>query len=66
MKTTNDFVVMGLQKAYNIKDFEFKGWSGRVRVVVGNPFHDEYMKWDDHGKAVDHEYGDIDISKVRR
>lgn len=61
MKTTKGYSVAGLQTAYHPKENVFRGWSGRVRVVAGDPFHDEYAKWDDFGNAKDHEYGDINL-----
>lgn len=61
MKTTNGLKVAGLQKALDVKSLRFSGWSGRVRVIAGDPFHDDYAKWDDQGKAVGHEYGDINL-----
>lgn len=61
MKTTKNLSVSGLQKAYDAKVFAHKGWSGRVRVVAGDPSHDDYAKWDDFGNAKDHEYGDINL-----
>lgn len=66
MKTTKGFSVSGLQKAYDTKVFAHKGWSGRVRVVAGDPFHDDYAKWDDFGNAKDHEYGDINLKDGKR
>ncbi|WLG14615.1 hypothetical protein Q6344_04580 [Psychrobacter cibarius] len=66
MKTTKDLNVSGLQKAYDTKVFAHKGWSGRVRVVAGDPFHDDYAKWDDFGNAIDHEYGDINLKDGKR
>lgn len=61
MKTTEGLKVAGLQKAFDVKSLRFSGWSGRVRVVVGDPFYDEYEKWDDQGKAINHKYGDINL-----
>lgn len=65
MKTTNGLKVAGLQKAFNVKTLRLSGWSGRVRVIAGDPFHDDYAKWDDQGKAVAHEYGDINLQGGR-
>lgn len=61
VKTTKDYSVAGLQTAYHPKTNSYQGWSGRVRVVAGDPFHDDYAKWDDFGNAKDHEYGDINL-----
>lgn len=61
MKTTKGFSVAGLQKSFDTKVYSYQGWSGRVRVVAGDPFHDDYAKWDDFGNAKDHEYGDINL-----
>jgi len=61
MKTTKGFNVAGLQKSFDTKIYSYQGWSGRVRVVAGDPFHDDYAKWDDFGNAKDHEYGDINL-----
>ena len=61
MQTTKGYSVAGLQKSYDSKAFMHKGWSGRVRVVSGDPFHDDCAKWDDFGNAKDHEYGDINL-----
>lgn len=61
MKTTKDINVIYLQKAYYPKTGAYQGWTGKLRVVAGDPFHDEYAKWDEHGNAIDHEYGDINL-----
>lgn len=61
MKTTKNLNVSGLQTAYHPKENVYRGWSGRVRVVEGNPYHDDYAKWDYSGKAFKHEYGDINL-----
>lgn len=61
MKTTKGFSVAGLQKSFDTQIYSYQGWSGRVRVVAGDPFHDDYAKWDDFGNAKDHEYGDINL-----
>lgn len=59
MKTTTGLKVSGLQKSFNTKAYAYQGYSGRVRVVAGDPFHDDYAKWDDQGNALNHEYGNI-------
>lgn len=61
MKTTKDLSVLGLQKSFDTKTYAYQGWSGRVRVVDGNPFYDDYAKWDGEGTAKDHDYGDINL-----
>lgn len=61
MKTTKDIKVIYLQKAYYPKTGTYQGWTGRLRVVAEDPFHDDYAKWDDFGHAKDHEYGDINL-----
>ena len=66
MKTTKDLNVSGLQKSFDTKVYFYQGWSGRVRVVEGDPFHDDYAKWDDFGNAKDHEYGDINLRDGKR
>lgn len=61
MKTTKDTKVIYLQKAYHPKTGVYQGWTGKLRVVAGDPFHDDYAKWDERGQAIDHEYGDINL-----
>lgn len=61
MKTTKDIKVIYLQKAYYPKTGTYQGWTGKLRVVAGDPFHDDYAKWDDFGNAKDHEYGEINL-----
>lgn len=65
MKTTKGLKVSGLQKSFDTKVYSYQGWSGRVRVVAGDPFHDDYAKWDKHGAAKDHDYGDINLKDVK-
>lgn len=65
MKTTKNLKVSGLQKSFDTKVYSYQGWSGRVRVVEGDPFHDDYAKWDKHGAAKDHDYGDINLKDVK-
>lgn len=64
MKTTKDLRVSGLQKSFDTKIYSYQNWSGRVRVVEGNPFYDDYAKWDEQGAAKDHKYGDLDLESV--
>ena len=59
MKTSIGLKVSGLQKSFNPKQNVFTGYSGRVRVVLGDPFYDDYAKWDNQGNALNHEYGNI-------
>lgn len=66
MKTTKDLKVSGLQKSFDTNVYSYQGWSGRVRVVEGNPFYDDYAKWSDDGKAKDHEYGDINLKDGKK
>ena len=66
MKTTKGFSVFGLQTAYHPKSNVYRGWSGRVRVVEGNPYYDEYHKWDSDGSAFKHEFGDLDFKGDKR
>jgi len=61
MKTTKGLAVFGLQTAYHPKENVYRGWSGRVRVVDGDPYFDEYVKWNTDGSAFKHEYGDLDL-----
>mgnify|MGYP000176063627 CR=1 FL=1 len=61
MKTTKGHSAAGLQTAYHPKDNAYRGYSGRVRVVDGDPYHDEYVKWNSDGTAFKHEYGDINL-----
>lgn len=65
MKTTKGHSVAGLQTAYHPKENVYRGWSGRVRVVEGNPFYDEYVKWNSDGSAFKHEYGDLIFKESR-
>lgn len=61
VKTTKGYVVVYLQKAYHPKTGIYQGWTGRLRVVAGDPFHDEYVKFNSDGSAFKHEYGDINL-----
>lgn len=66
MKTTKGLEVSGLQKAFSIQTYSFRGHSGRVRVIKGDPYHDDYAKWDESGRAFNHEYGDLVFGEGKR
>ena len=61
MKTTENIKVIYLQKAYHPKTGAYQGWTARLRVVDGDPFYDEYVKFNSDGSAFKHEYGDINL-----
>lgn len=61
MKTSKGYSVAGLQTAYHPKENVYRGWSGRLRVVEGDPFYDDYAKWNSDGSAFKHEYGNLDL-----
>lgn len=61
MTTTKGYSVAGLQTAYHPKENVYRGYSGRVRVVEGNPFYDDYAKWNSDGSAFKHKYGNLDL-----
>lgn len=60
-KTTKGLAVFGLQTAYHPKSNVYRGWSGRVRVIDGDPYFDECVKWSEYGVAQNHNYGDINV-----
>lgn len=64
MKTTRGLSVAGLQKSFDTKAYAYQNWSGRVRVVKGDPYYDDYVKWSEDGTAKDHEYGDLILESV--
>lgn len=64
MRTSKGYKVSGLQKSWHPKINNYRGWSGRVRVVEGNPFYDEYVKFNSDGTAFKHEFGDIDLTAI--
>lgn len=66
MKTTKGLAVFGLQKAFSTRTYGYRGHSGRVRVVEGNPYFDEWCKWEDDGSAFKHEFGDLDFKGDKR
>lgn len=61
MTTDKGYSVAGLQTAYHPKENVYRGWSGRLRVVAGDPFYDEYVKFNSDGSAFKHEYGNLDL-----
>lgn len=65
VRTNKGHSVAGLQKAYHAKTNSYQGYSGRVRIVEGNPYFDEYCKFNSDGSAFKHEYGDINLTEVK-
>ena len=61
MKTTKGLEIMGLQRSFDVESYTYKNWSARVRLVEGNPYYDDYFKWDGNGEAIDHDNGDITV-----
>lgn len=59
MQTSKGCTVSGCQTAYNPRLNSYSEISGRVRVVEGNPFFDQIVRWDLNGYAINHELGDI-------
>lgn len=66
MRTTKELEVSGLQKAFSVRTYSFRGYSGRVRVIEGNPYHDDYAKWEESGRAFKHDYGDLVFGEGKR
>lgn len=64
MRTSKGYKVSGLQKSWHPKINNYRGWSGRVRAVKGDPFHDEYVKFNSDGTAFKHKFGDIDLKAI--
>lgn len=56
-KTTDGLTVAWLTKYSG--EGGFYGFSGRVRVVLGDPSQDEVVRWDAQDKAVNHSFGDL-------
>lgn len=63
MKTTKGHEVMGLQPAFDTQTYAFTLQSGRVRLVKDNPHYDQHLKWSSSGKAHNHDFGDLILSK---
>lgn len=61
MKTNKGYSVAGLQAAYHPRENVYRGYSGRVRVVEGDPYFDDYVKFNSDGSAFKHEFGDLDF-----
>ena len=68
MKTTTDqgVSVFGLKKSVNPSTMQYDKWSGRARIVEGNPYHDQRLAWDLNGNAIDHQYGNINPQNIKR
>lgn len=57
--TTKGYSVAGVQHAYNPKLNHWLEYSGRVRVLEGDPYYDLIVRWDDQGNAINHDLGDL-------
>ena len=58
MKTSKGYQIAYLSRCtYQTQGFE--GFSGRVRVVSDDPYHDEVVRWDSNSQPIGHEYGSI-------
>ena len=58
MKTSKGYQIAYLNRCtYQVQGFE--GFSGRVRVVSDDPYHDEVVRWDSNSQPIDHDYGSI-------
>lgn len=58
MKTSKGYSIAYLNRCtYQVQGFE--GFSGRVRVVSDDPYHDVVVKWDSNSQPIGHEYGSI-------
>ena len=60
MKTTKGYRVFGLQPSFDTTTYSYSKQSGRVRAVEGNPYFDQYVRWEASGKAIGHDFGDLD------
>lgn len=62
IKTTKGYEVFAFKRWFDAKTMT-PTWSGKIRVVPGNPHYDEYFKWyrdpKRDGKAIDHDMGDL-------
>lgn len=59
LKTSKGYTLTRLSRAYNPAGNHWNQYSARVRVVEGNPFFDQIVRWDLNGNAINHELGDI-------
>lgn len=58
MKTSKGYQIAYLNRCtYQTQGFE--GFSGRVRVVSDDPYHDVVVRWDSNSQPIGHEYGSI-------
>ena len=58
MKTSKGYQIAYLSRCtYQTQGFE--GFSGRVRVVSDDPYHDVVVRWDSNSQPIGHEYGSI-------
>lgn len=61
-KTTKGYEVFALKRWFNAKTLT-PTWSGKIRLVEGNPYFDEYFAWyrEPHrnGVAIEHDKGDL-------
>lgn len=59
LKTSKGYTLTRLSRAYDPVANHWNQYSARVRVVEGNPFFDQIVRWDLDGNAINHELGDI-------
>lgn len=59
MMTSKGYSLTRLSRAYDPVANHWNQYSARVRVVEGNPFFDQIVRWDLDGNAINHELGDI-------
>lgn len=58
MKTSKGYQIAYLNRCtYQTQGFE--GFSGRVRVVSDDPYHDVVVRWDSNSQPIRHEFGSI-------
>lgn len=59
LKTSRGYTLTRLSRAYDPVANHWNQYSARVRVVEGNPFFDQIVRWDLNGNTINHELGDI-------
>lgn len=58
MKTSKGYQIAYLNRCtYQVQGFE--GFSGRVRVVSDDPYHDVVVRWDSNSQPINHDYGSL-------